>query len=108
MQGIGVIVAIFVIASGMVRAQEQAPKPEAPPPPTPPQAARTEIPTGGWWDDVFTERSVPLGKILASPEAWRDLPVSFGIQFRQPGKNGPSFFTRFEPDQWLNFAAWPD
>jgi hypothetical protein len=54
------------------------------------------------------ERSVQLSKVLGSPEAWRDVPASFVIQFRSLGKSGPSFFTRFEPDQWLSFVAWPD
>jgi hypothetical protein len=63
---------------------------------------------GGWWDDVFAERTSTLPKIIAAPEAWRDVPVTFTVQFRQQGRNGPSFFTRFEPDQWLNFVAWPD
>jgi hypothetical protein len=63
---------------------------------------------GGWWDDAFTEKEVALSKVLASPEAWRDVPVSFVVQFHQIGKAGTSFYTRFESDTWLNFSGWAD
>jgi hypothetical protein len=46
--------------------------------------------------------------VLTSPEAWRDIPISFSVHFRQVAKNGASFFTRFESDQWLNFVGWAD
>jgi hypothetical protein len=95
------IAAIAVIAGGVGSGQEPSAKPE-------PAQPKQEKPAGGWWDDVFSERSVTLGVVLASPEVWRDVPVSFVFQFRQPAKAGPSFFTKFEPDQWLNFVAWPD
>jgi hypothetical protein len=118
MKGIVVIVAIVVVAGGASRAQGSGQRPENPTPQpaatpdahavAPAPASRPARPEGGWWDDVFAEKSVPLGTILASPEIWRDVPVSFAIQYRQPGKSGTSFFTRFEPDQWLSFVAWPD
>jgi hypothetical protein len=120
MKGIGVIGAIVagvMLGGGAVSAQEKPRDGQAPT-----QAATTEaaaasrplpIPKadklgGGWWDDVFAEQSTSLTKLVATPDAWRDVPVSFTIHFRQLAKGGPSFFTRFEPDQWLNFAAWPD
>jgi hypothetical protein len=106
MKGTGVIVCVVAFAAQAAFAQDNAGVVDSGAQAAP--AARVEKPMGGWWDDVFAERSVALAKILAAPESWRDLPVSFTIQFRQPLKNAAAFFTRFEPDQWLNFAAWPD
>jgi hypothetical protein len=101
---LGGLAAILVIACGVSLAQEMpasAPASRE----TAPKAAK---PTGGWWEDVFAEREVPLSKILVTPEAWRDVPVSFVVQFHQIGKAGSSFFTRFEADAWLGFSAWAD
>jgi outer membrane biosynthesis protein TonB len=128
------IAAFVVIACGMSLAQEnaeragktaatgkaapvdvtpparEAPSPEMPAsaPAKPEAAVKAEKPAGGWWDDVFAERSVPLSKIIATPEAFRDVPVSFVVQFHQLGKAGTTFFTRFDPDTWLAFSAWAD
>jgi hypothetical protein len=78
----------------------------APAKPEPP--AKAERPAGGWWEDVFAERNVALSKILEKPEAWRDVPVVFVVQFHQLGKASASFFTRFESDSWVGFSAWSD
>lgn len=106
MKGFGVIVVVAQLAATFAFAQDTIGAAAVAAPSVP--AAKVDKPVGGWWDDVFAERSIALGKILATPEGWRDLPVSFVIQFRQPVKNGASFFTRFEPDQWLNFSGWAD
>jgi hypothetical protein len=130
MNRIGVVAAIVAIACGLSKAQERLervggnaaqgnaataggasrPAPEMPAsaPAKAEPAAKAEKPVGGWWDDAFAEREVPLSTILAKPEAWRDVPVTFVVQFHQIGKAGSSFFTRFEPDTWLGFSAWTD
>jgi hypothetical protein len=132
MNRIGVVAAIVAIACGLSKAQERleragnepalgnaardaASRPAgrvqempASSPVRAEAAPRAEKPVGGWWDDTFAEREVPLSTILAKPEAWRDVPVAFVVQFHQIGKAGSSFFTRFEPDTWLGFSAWTD
>lgn len=101
----GVAAAIFLAACAMVPAQVAT---SAQPEPAKAEAAKPDRPAGGWWDDVFTERSVTLAKVLASPDAYRDVPISFTVQFHQVSKTGPSFFTRFDPDSWLGFSAWAE
>jgi hypothetical protein len=100
MKGIaGAMAAVCVLAAAAARAQDATTKPDSRP---------SKPAAGGWWDDVFTDRETTLGKILAAPEAWRGVPASFVVQFRQPGRAEPSFFTKFDPDQWLSFVVWPD
>jgi hypothetical protein len=101
----GVAAAILSIACAWSAAQ--VPTSVQPEPPKT-ESAKPERPDGGWWDDVFTERTVTLTKVLASPDAYRDLPINFTVQFHQIAKTGPSFFTRFEPDSWLGFSAWSE
>jgi hypothetical protein len=106
MKGIAVSWAAVLIACAVARAQEGteavASRPAAQPAAQPAPAA------GGWWDDVFMERDVTLGTVLQNAEAFRGIPISFVVQFRQPGRAEPSYFTRFDPDQWMGFVAWPD
>jgi hypothetical protein len=96
-----VFAAIAWVAGTVVVAQAGNPRADSRPTAAPAHS-------GGWWDDVFMERSTRLGAILAEPEAWRGVPATFVVQFREPAKADRAFFTKFEPDQWIAFAAWAD
>ncbi len=63
-------------------------------------------PEGGWWDSE--PRHVPLEKLQADPVGWKDVPVILTLQFGQKYRSFNPFYTRFTPDQYLNFSAWSD
>lgn len=81
-------------------------RPEAPL--STPVPARGEIPAGGWWDDVFVERTATLGEVLANPESFRGRIVRFAVQFARTTKPVDVYHTSYTPDRWLNVVAWPD
>lgn len=59
------------------------------------------------WQDRFTPaRLVPLSEILNSPQAWLDIPVRIPIRFSRIGTCYNHFFTQFNNEQYINFAAW--
>lgn len=62
----------------------------------------------GWWDDLYENRSVTLSQIRAEPHAFRNIDVSFVIQFNGIGSIDNPYYTRFERDQYVNFSAWDD
>src|ERR1043165_1574518 len=90
-----IVCLFFAGALGDASAQEPASRP----------ASR---PTGGWWNDVFVAQPLTLGEVLAKPEAWREVPISFNVQFRRAEQHDEVFHTRFDPESWTSFAAWPD
>ncbi|MCB9833935.1 MAG: hypothetical protein H6807_15855 [Planctomycetes bacterium] len=64
--------------------------------------------SGGWWDDIFEEKTVSLETILKNPEAFRGLDVSFVIQFHKLGQIDNPYYTPFEKERYLNFSVWAD
>jgi hypothetical protein len=49
-----------------------------------------------------------LTKIRAEPEAFKNVKVSFTVQFTSLGKISNPFFTKFTPTDFANFYAWAD
>lgn len=65
-------------------------------------------PAVGWWSNLYEEETVPLSKILQNPTAFRDMDVSFVVQFHKVGAIENPFYTKFEKDRYVNFSVWPD
>jgi hypothetical protein len=49
-----------------------------------------------------------LSTVRATPDAFRNLHVSFTVQFVSLGRVSNPFFTQFEPSQYANFHVWAD
>lgn len=64
--------------------------------------------SGGWWDDLYQDKTVALETILKNPESFRGLDVSFVIQFHKLGQIDNPYYTPFEKERYLNFSAWSD
>lgn len=64
--------------------------------------------TNGWWDDLYEEKTVTLEQVMAHPEAYKGMDVSFVVQFHQLGQIDNPYYTRFEKGQYLNFSVWSD
>ncbi len=64
--------------------------------------------SGGWWDDLFEEKTVSLEHILKNPEAFRGLDVTFAVQFHKLGQIDNPYYTPFEKERYLNFSVWAD
>ncbi len=64
--------------------------------------------TGGWWDDLYEEKTVPLELILKNPTSFRGMDVSFVVQFHQLGNIDNPYFTPFEKENYINFSVWSD
>ncbi len=62
----------------------------------------------GWWDDLYQEKTISLEQILAHPQAFKGMDVTFAVQFHQLGQIDNPYYTRFEKGQFVNFAAWSD
>ena len=58
--------------------------------------------------DVDDDETIPLQKIIANPDAFLDIPVSFVIQFHRLEKADNPVFTRFLKQWDMNFSAWAD
>lgn len=63
---------------------------------------------GGWWDDIYEEKTVALSDILKRPESFRGIDVAFVVQFHAVGEIDNPFYTKFEKDYYLNFSVWAD
>lgn len=64
--------------------------------------------TNGWWDDLYEEKTVTLEQVIAHPEAYKGMDVSFVVQFHQLGQIDNPYYTQFEKGQYLNFSVWSD
>ena len=62
----------------------------------------------GWWDDLYEQRPVTLDQVRAEPHAFRNIDISFVVQFNAIGAIDNPYYTRFERDQYVNFSAWDD
>jgi tetratricopeptide (TPR) repeat protein len=62
----------------------------------------------GWWDDLYEQRPVTLDQVLAEPHAYRNIDISFVVQFNSIGSIDNPYYTRFERDHYVNFSAWGD
>lgn len=62
----------------------------------------------GWWADLYEQETVSLAQIVKNPTAFRDLDVTFVIQFQGLGTIENPFYTKFEKDRFMNFSAWAD
>jgi tetratricopeptide (TPR) repeat protein len=49
-----------------------------------------------------------LTQVRAEPEAFKNVKVTFGVQFASLGKISNPFFTKFTPTDFANFYAWAD
>jgi hypothetical protein len=49
-----------------------------------------------------------LTQVRAEPEAFKNVKVSFTVQFASLGKIANPFFTKFTPTDFANFYAWAD
>jgi hypothetical protein len=49
-----------------------------------------------------------LTQVRAEPEAFKNVKVSFTVQFTSLGKISNPFFTKFTPTDFANFYAWAD
>lgn len=49
-----------------------------------------------------------LTKVRAEPEAFKNVKVTFTIQFASLGRISNPFFTKFTPTEYANFYAWAD
>ncbi len=49
-----------------------------------------------------------LTQIRTSPDAYRNVPVQFVVQFASLGKISNPFFTQFTPTEFANLNAWAD
>jgi hypothetical protein len=74
------------------------------------QASRPAAPAGatGWWDDLFADRAARLEDVVASPESYRGATLRLAVQWQGAARVAEFFHTKFEPESWLNFVAWPD
>jgi len=60
-------------------------------------------------EDVEAQtRAVTLSQILKSPESFRKVPCEFSVTFHTFSQVYNPYFTRFVPEDYLNFSAWPD
>ncbi|MFT7618562.1 MAG: hypothetical protein ACI97A_002206 [Planctomycetota bacterium] len=64
--------------------------------------------TNGWWDDLYEDKAVTLEQVIAHPEAYKGMDISFVVQFHQLGQIDNPYYTRFEKGQYLNFSVWSD
>ncbi|MCA9320147.1 MAG: hypothetical protein KDB53_05405, partial [Planctomycetes bacterium] len=71
-------------------------------------AAAPAFANGGWWDDVYDQKTVPLETILANPVAFRGMDVAFVVQFHQLGSIENPYYTPFEKESYINFSVWSD
>ncbi|MAG58546.1 MAG: hypothetical protein CMJ83_19835 [Planctomycetes bacterium] len=62
--------------------------------------------SGGWWDDLLEDRTLPLAKILAHPAALRGQTVRFVFQFHGPTQCANPYHTKFETDWYQNLSGW--
>lgn len=49
-----------------------------------------------------------LGNVRDNPEAFKNVKVSFVVQFTSLGKISNPFFTKFTPSEFANFYGWAD
>jgi hypothetical protein len=49
-----------------------------------------------------------LSRVRAEPEAYKNVKVTFTVQFASLGKISNPFFTKFTPSDFANFYAWAD
>ena len=68
----------------------------------------TAAAANGWWDDLYEEKTITLEQILANPQAYKGMDVSFVIQFHQLGQIDNPYYTRFDKEQFVNFSVWSD
>ena len=53
-------------------------------------------------------RVVTLSEILKSSESFRNVPCEFTVTFHTYAQVYNPYFTRFLPENYLNFSAWAD
>ncbi|NRA95262.1 MAG: hypothetical protein HRU14_03535 [Planctomycetes bacterium] len=70
--------------------------------------AEKKKPRGGWWGDLFAERTVELSRLLDRPEKLRGHTVSFVVQLRGRGRIDNPFHTRFETETYFSLDVWGD
>ncbi|MEE9392285.1 MAG: hypothetical protein V3W41_07245 [Planctomycetota bacterium] len=61
-----------------------------------------------WWGDVYEQKAVSLESIMKAPHAFRGIDVTFVVQFQSLGSIENPYYTRFEKEQYVNFAVWGD
>jgi len=65
------------------------------------------VSTQAEWNDRFTPAKITyLSDILNSPQCWLDVPVRIPLRFSRIGNIYNPFFTQFNSEQYINFAAW--
>jgi len=55
-----------------------------------------------------TAVTTTLSQVRAEPEAFKNVKVSFTVQFASLGRISNPFFTKFTPTDFANFYAWGD
>ena len=61
---------------------------------------------GGWWDDVGDAETVKLEDVIESPRAYKGKEITFTCTFHRVSKIFNPYYTRFVPENYLNFAVW--
>lgn len=55
-----------------------------------------------------TAVATTLTQVRAEPEAYKNVKISFTVQFASLGRIANPFFTKFTPTEFANFYAWAD
>jgi len=61
----------------------------------------------GWWDSVSDAKPVKLEELIKDPHGWKGKEVSFVCTFHKVSTLFNPYYTRFVPDEYVNFAVWP-
>ena len=61
----------------------------------------------GWWDSMSDAKPVKLEELLKDPHGWKGKEVSFICTFHKVSTLFNPYYTRFVPDEYVNFAVWP-
>ncbi|MEN8151750.1 MAG: hypothetical protein ABFS86_18180, partial [Planctomycetota bacterium] len=61
----------------------------------------------GWWDSLSDAKKVKLEELIKDPHGWKGKQVSFVCTFHKVSTIFNPYYTRFVPDEYVNFAVWP-
>ena len=64
--------------------------------------------SAGWWDDVGDAELVKLEDVLKSPRAYKGKEITFTCTFHRVSEIFNAYYTRFVPEEYVNFSVWPN
>jgi tetratricopeptide (TPR) repeat protein len=63
--------------------------------------------SAGWWDGVGDTETIDLREVIENPRKWKGKEIVFECYFHETSDFYNPYYTRFLPDQYVNFSAWP-